>query len=1051
MHNLFYTGLVLLCLTLGCATTRSTAPPPRTTTSTSAESVYVPPPEPEPTFTPTAPAAPPATAAESVGNSVANYLPPTVFQLNDFIAEVSPGGNSSLATTASVFGQPGVTVTATFRDDLTTSRLQFDFPAAAKVSLSSFDKLLGGTPLSKYLPPGFPAQAPVELRTMSIDFAANGYVIDRLAAELGTEDYRMPAPLPLTVTGAQLDLEAVHPTQTGRTIGGTISGTANLGNTNLQVAATLNSDPNAIEFTGSLNELSVSTLVGALATDPRTRRLASLLPPPLKELTLTTLAVSARPFARVLAVLGSTSMGDAELQLDGGGSRANLIFGLAPPATFDYGGIHALLTPLNELDLAGTSFVISALPDKSVDLSLPSLAAMNDLAVAEGVNVIADLKFGDALQDLGNMLSLDGARLTGTLSRNLDHASFSADLGQTLKLNDSGTVELGDINLFTRIGAQTGLELGLGGLLRARIDKDLLGFNANFKVNAMDQSLAGEFFLEALDPGNDARRAMLFSDRNDDASPEWTAPFGIPGVGIRKLGGSAGISPRSPILLSSLGFTGAARLGTVGNRTKHLTGGLTVALNVANPAKSLLSIEVNKITPLGMIDAFVEDHGITGSLRDVLGSGLEDGKVLIVPANNLTVFGVTYQRGIAFGAAMNLLGVKGRMDFSLNDAGVSGRGSLDPISLAGGLIALRGIHSPGPRVVFDVSTGKLPTFEVDGEATLLGFTAGTRMLVDGQGFEMLMRGSFLNDLEGLIEVRGKLNSHQGTGIALRVAMRNDFLARITREATAALDEASRDARETLMANRRKLKQQRNALQDVDRRIRVRLAEVTAKQEADLRAMRDQADAAYRKQAAVIRGLNAEISRLRKKGNKLGNWPWELTERGVLEARILTLQAARESAKLVLAGYAETVRGLADIGHEFPKDIQLTDLYLEREAIDKGLAIAIAGVDIAHGVSQGTLEAAKFMVNNTIGAFDLRTMEFATSLGFNNAFTTSVDMNLVFAGNPYHLRMDFDFRDVPGSVAKLVGNLTTGSALKPGFGKTFGQNLESTLAARSVAR
>ncbi|MBB4079429.1 hypothetical protein GGR28_002049 [Lewinella aquimaris] len=1045
MRHPYYLGLVLLCLTFSCATTRAPAPTdPATTTS---KDVYVPPPIPQPTFTPTAPAAPPSTASESVGNSITNYLPPTDFQLGDLNAVVSPGGSSTLAATASVFGQPGVTVTATLRADLTTSHLQFSFPAAAQASLSSFDKLLGGTSLSRYLPPGFPTDQPVALRTMTIDFAENGYVIEQLSAELGTADYRMPAPLPLTVSGARLDLEAVRPTQMGRTIGGTISGTAKLGQTNVQVAATLNSDPNQIDFTGSLTELSLSILLDALATGPETRRLVTLLPPPLKSLSLSTIAVSARPFAKILSTRGSTSMGDAELQLDGSGPRANLIFGLAPPATFDYGSIHGLLTPLNQLDLGGTSFVVSALPDKSVELALPSLAAMNDLAVAEGVNLIADLKFSEGLSDIGDMLNLESARLTGTLSRNLDHGSFTADLDQTLKLNEDGTVELGDINLFTRLGAQTGLEFGLAGLLRAQVDRDLLGFNASFKVNALDQSLAGEFFLEALNPPVAARRATDFLTRNEEAIPEWTEPFGIPGVGIRKLGGSAGISPRSPILLSSLGLTGAARLGTVRNRKKHLTGALTVALNVANPAKSLLSIEVNRITPLGMIDAFVESHGIKGSLRDVLGSGLEDGKVLIVPTDNLTLFGVTYQRGVAFGAAMNLLGVKGRMDCSMNDAGVSGRGSLDPINLAGGQLAVRGIGRPGPLVAFDVSTGRLPTFEVDGEATLLGFTAGTRMLVDGEGFEMLMRGSFLDDLEGIFEVKGKLNSNQGTGIALRVAMRNEFLARITREATAALDKASRDARQTLLANRRKLENQRKAVRRLDKQIVAREAAVKAAWQRE----RDKANAIYNSQIVVVRDFNRKIKDLQKKIDKLGNWPHELAEKAVLETRKITMQAGRESAKATLAVYAQAVNKIADLSDVLPNDPELISLHTQKGAANAALTIATTGVDVVIGVSQGTIDAAKFMIDNTIGAFDLRSMEFATSLGFGNEFTASVDMNLVFTGNNHNLRMEFDFADIPGSVAKLVGKLTTGNALKPGFGETFGKGLESKLTARTVAR
>src|SRR4029078_10548528 len=128
-----------------------------------------------------------------------------------------------------------------------------------------------------------------------------------------------------------------------------------------------------------------------------------------------------------------------------------------------------------------------------------------------------------------------------------------------------------------------------------------------------------------------------------------TNPLGIPGVGLQKLGVSAGIDFKFvPIYLNSLGFTGAARFGMVSDRSKHVYGDVTVVIDVTDPTKTLVDIRVKNLTPLKIIEAYRESAGINEPFRTMLSTGFDSAHVLVVPVDGMVAFGKKYNKEIFF-------------------------------------------------------------------------------------------------------------------------------------------------------------------------------------------------------------------------------------------------------------------------------------------------------------------------------------------------------------------------------------------------------------------
>ncbi|MBL0270173.1 MAG: hypothetical protein IPP99_16340 [Chitinophagaceae bacterium] len=191
---------------------------------------------------------------------------------------------------------------------------------------------------------------------------------------------------------------------------------------------------------------------------------------------------------------------------------------------------------MDGIDLSGSALIISTMAEDDAKCNLAALKDEGEIKVEEGVNLLSSIKLSE---DLAKLLKVNAIKLRGTCNETFTNMSMNAALDLNIPMGSSVTMK--EVVFGLRLGTVNPIELSLGGRIEAQVGKDLLGFNASFSFAPVDQKDQVEFFMAALRKENGAMmNGKLGPDGKSDL-PEWTNPFGIPGVGLRKIGGNAGI------------------------------------------------------------------------------------------------------------------------------------------------------------------------------------------------------------------------------------------------------------------------------------------------------------------------------------------------------------------------------------------------------------------------------------------------------------------------------------------------------------------------------
>ncbi|MEO7983592.1 MAG: hypothetical protein ABI688_05895, partial [Bacteroidota bacterium] len=565
----------------------------------------------------------------------------------------------------------------------------------------------------------------------------------------------------------------------------------------------------------------------------------------------------------------------------------------------------------------------------------------------------------------------------------------------------------------------------------------------SFGFAPIDQKISGEFFMAALQKKN---AAMVIGKKGADGKsdlPEWTNPFGIPGVGLRKLGVSAGLDFKNPILISSLGFTGAARLGTVADRNKHIEGDATIVVDITKPTNSLIDITMKNMTILAMIEAFVDNANLQGQLRTMLNTGVDQGRVLVVPVDGIQAFGKTYSKGVAVSGQLSLGGIKGYADFSMNESGVSGAGSMDAINWGNGAFIISGRTTDKPQFKFAYTKGSVPTFFIDGKISLLGISSETTASLDATGFAFTTTGKIANVFEATLEGKGSF-TESSKGIYVRASLRNDLVSQLNQLVTGKINEAIQSTKTAFQNSRSALAKAQGDVKYIDDEISKRTAELKGAKAAATQKVRDEAIRAMNERQAFI---NTCLENNRSSQRKIDELPgWRFLEKGAYYTAIASNNTAIEGARVAYAGYLATVNATADVVEDFPNDLLLLDLHGKKVLYQAALATAQFGLDVAEGASVATLEATKWVMDKALGGlFDIKTAEFAGTFGLSNQYKVNAAMNFTLANNPYNMVVELDFNNLLASAGKIAQDIVGGTLIKPGYAPTFGTQLKQPVS------
>jgi len=674
-------------------------------------------------------------------------------------SEKKADGSSSVSTTITLFEKAGVDLSAIYKDKKIIA-MEVEFPEELTINFGNLDQIVDNK-LSAYLPDGFPMNTGIWVQSLAATFDNSSKVIPNLieATIVLGSPWELLGVGSLQANEVNLTFAVDNPKLSSRTITGTINATANLGNIPLSIESILSSDTDNNGITAKIEQVNLKNVLDA-AVGNEAQQFLALVPDLFKSLELSNAAFSIFPVQKSLNLKATTSLGGVIFDLSRSSGAQKVMFALRPPPSFKFSELASILTPMDGLDMSGSYFIVS---NKQTQLSNKFLdpTSTNDgkYDVKKGLNLVTSIDLPANLQE---MLKVKNISLVGSMPPSFNGINIYGKIETNLSLGD-GALSFDEIGAGLLLEAGE-VELRLEGAGSFKAGQERVQIYGGLIMSATDQVVEFEAGLSA------GGRRALKPESCLTPQAEWSDPFGIPGAGIRSLGIRSGIGAKFP-WINTVGLEGKVRLGTVKNQSKHICGGLTAYVSLADPTESMLIAEVRNLKPISFIEAYAENVSIQGGLRDALNTGIEQAKLKIVP-KEMELFGQTYSRGIALDSAkVSLAGINGLIGFSFGEQGIKAYGSMDPYIIEEGGYTFFGIKGARPDALGNITGPSVslgldaadPHFKLNGSINLLGIEREAFVEINKNGFEFETKGNVLNGALGVTATvkAGKFTANSG--------------------------------------------------------------------------------------------------------------------------------------------------------------------------------------------------------------------------------------------------------------------------------------------------
>jgi hypothetical protein len=492
----------------------------------------------------------------------------------------------------------------------------------------------------------------------------------------------------------------------------------------------------------------------------------------------------------------------------------------------------------------------------------------------------------------------------------------------------------------------------------------------------------------------------------------WKKPFGLNGVEISQLGLDVGADVLSPLPRPKLGLRGALKIGP-------FTGEAAGMINTANPLESLISMKMNALGLQQFINAFLADqvkrevNRLPATFRE---SGLKDVEITIVP-KPLTMAGRQYNPGLRIKGQGQLAGLAARLDINATyDNGLAGVAAVGPIFLQDGgttIFQLSGVNGQDSlRFATDLTLNNLlnpvnPLLLVDGKIVLLGITSQAKVEVSRNGFYFALDGNLFGKFQAKLDAKGG-NLVNSQDFYIRAAMNNDLITYLNREATTAIDQATKDSQNAY----RKAKEDLRSAEDY------------------LRTTQSDVDA-FNRQKAKVDAAQADVDRMNNDVNKAkrdcDKAPWY--RKADKCAKYAALKASKETAEGVLSGYRKTLDGLSKAVDWSKRNIAANTVSASRTVV--------GGFETA---TTGSMKAAKWIVDKGLGGLvDVKSAEFEGQLSGIKGGQVSMRVNVKFLNENFNAGLGFNFSD-PLSAAKDLATALLNDRAPKGLSAQMGGNI-----------
>jgi len=722
------------------------------------------------------------------------------YAIEDFESSDNNEGGKTLNATIQLFGTSETEVSASYLNKRVVD-FELEFPEEAKLDFQVINNLVDGR-LNQYMPDGLPLSAGVFITSFLVDFGEAGSKPKQIDVSMGlASNWNLLGADSVTAEGIDLSLSLENPFDSNRNITGEIGGAAMIGEIPLDISTTLSTNVDESEIKGTLQNLNLSSVLNSLAPSEAGALLAAT-PDLFTSLSLSDIGIAIKPAAKQIRFNANSSLGNIIMGFEKN-KGSEMLLAIKPADDFSFSNLSAVMAPLDNLDFSGSYFIMSSKQTRVPVAFFDDTNTSGDqFNVKPGLNLVSSIALPENLSEI---LKVNSVVLSGNISQDLTRLSLRGDIDFAIEFAD-GAFSFDYLSAGLVIGTGD-LEMSFMGAGSFQAGDDRVEIFGGFNLDVLSMQVGFEAGLAAGGTRAEAPINCLVEQ------PEWTEPFDIPGVGIRRLAIGASVGTTFP-WINELKFEGNLRVGTATDYSKHVCGSMVMVANVADFSDSMIIAEVKNLTIIGMIEAFVDDASIEGSLRDAMETGIKEAKLKVVP-KDMEVFGRQYSRGVALDSAkIQLLGVDAMLGFSIAETGIKAYGEMDPLIVEEGgftFFSITGVKPDangqitGPSVSLGLDAED-PHFKIDGSVTVLEIQSETYIMVDKSGFEFTTTGNILDDALSVTATISASDFTDTSGIYAKVAFENKLQSMVSDELKNFIEEETKKNQETYREAQRVLEE-----------------------------------------------------------------------------------------------------------------------------------------------------------------------------------------------------------------------------------------------------
>lgn len=870
-------------------------------------------------------------------------------------------------------------------DELADFRITF--PGSAKVGISAKPfQQMAGLPLADFVPK--------EL-SKSIYLRELGFTVSKANKEIETVALLFHSPLQwdllpggaIALNDLDYQFQIQHPGQKNkRSVRATLTGQTRLGSLPVVMTADLDRNKENLSLSGQFSNIRLKESLQSIVGQKQIKGIS--VPSSVIDLQLNDGVLAVQPYRETAAISALSNMGkiDAHFQKTNKKDKnLNYVVVIAPPSDFKFSKLNDKLKGLDFVDLSGQKIVLTSEDkDKKESSKIPSLDQMK-AGIKKGCNLVAKLDLTKIKLD--HLLKVKELVVSSPLSEKLNGVVLESEVDAGFSLGDNNKFEK---VLFRLQPSPHDFAIALVGVMKSQVSRDQLLFKGGVEIELATQTLNFSSVMEG----------------------KWNNPLGARGLVMSNVGMQLGGSFGGAAILPNIAFRGELKIGT-------FTGNAALAFDTRDPAKSMISAEINQLVVLDLMEAVVDKkvmRAIPKPIQEVVKSIRFNNVHLEFVPQPLTVLGKSYQPGFRAGGNIDILGINafGLMDISYSN-GILAQGEVDPIDL--GPFKLTGAGgNKRPGFIIDLRANGKPKVALNGLVSVLGLEAETEVEVLPNGFSFELGGKVFNVFEGKVMVSAADIEKLGS-IQARVQMKQDLLGFIDEKVVKFVEDEVSDAVRKLTEKQRKISQAQEKVLELNRLIDYQRNEVR-KEQAAKRAKYDKAKRDVTNAQKKVNGLNSSIAKLKKE--LAGKKKWEVVDKSALHTRIKSLEAAKGVAWVTLEGYKKVLDGMKVVNSNPDVHPKVASLIASKHTALGTLEVAKGSLE-ALKITLGTGgKVATFMIDKgTDALINVRSADFAGQLGSMSGGRVKLHLDLEWMNKEMDVNIDFNFKD-PMSMIRSLG-------------------------------